>query len=157
MFWDSPRLEYEAAHDCNLIISGETFARSGYGLGLQKHSFWSERVTLQVLDMHESGLMEALDNKWILKNSEKTCNTRVDEFQNTLGLETMSDVFLLVGAGMVAGIGLIILEVCYKKRRNKRLKRTALAKKAVAKWRWNIQVSHKFEWVSWTGAGLCTL
>lgn len=36
-FWDSPRLEYEAAHDCDLVISGETFARSGYGLGLQKH------------------------------------------------------------------------------------------------------------------------
>lgn len=90
-FWDSPRLEFEAAYDCDLIISGETFARSGYGLGLQKNSFWSERVTLQLLQMHESGFMEGLDNKWILKSSDSGhCGSnKVDDFQTTLGLETM--------------------------------------------------------------------
>lgn len=87
-FWDSPRLEFEAAYDCNLIISGETFARSGYGIGLQKNSFWSERITLELLGMHESGFMEGLDNKWILKG-DKDCQTKPDDFQTTLGLDTM--------------------------------------------------------------------
>ncbi|KAI1283714.1 Glutamate [NMDA] receptor subunit 1 [Halotydeus destructor] len=123
-FWDSPRLEYEAAHDCNLVISGETFARSGYGLGLQKGSFWSERVTLQVLDMHESGFMESLDAKWIL-SSERTCTKSSDDglqFQNTLGMETMSDVFMLVAGGMLGGLGLIVIEVAYKRRKLRRIR-----------------------------------
>ncbi|KAI1284272.1 Glutamate [NMDA] receptor subunit 1 [Halotydeus destructor] len=90
-FWDSPRLEYEAAHDCNLVISGETFARSGYGLGLQKGSFWSERVTLQ----------------------------------------TMSDVFMLVAGGMLGGLGLIVIEVAYKRRKVCRIRQLQAVREAV--------------------------
>lgn len=33
--WDSSRLEYEAAKDCELVTAGELFGRSGYGIGLQ--------------------------------------------------------------------------------------------------------------------------
>ncbi|KAI1306492.1 Glutamate [NMDA] receptor subunit 1 [Halotydeus destructor] len=94
-FWDSPRpechVEFEAAHDYNLVISGETSARSCYGLGLQKLSSWSERVTFQVLDMHESGFMESLEAAWIL-SSERTCTNSSDDglqFQNSLGMEAM--------------------------------------------------------------------
>lgn len=34
--WDSSRLEFEAAQDCELVTAGELFGRSGYGVGLQK-------------------------------------------------------------------------------------------------------------------------
>ena len=52
--WDSSRLEFEAARDCNLITAGDLFGRSGYGVGLQKGSPWSDKVTLAILDFHES-------------------------------------------------------------------------------------------------------
>lgn len=52
--WDSSRLEFEAAQDCQLVTAGELFGRSGYGVGLQKGSPWSEQVTLSILDFHES-------------------------------------------------------------------------------------------------------
>ena len=52
--WDSSRLEYEAARDCALITAGDLFGRSGYGVGLQKGSPWSDKVTLAILDFHES-------------------------------------------------------------------------------------------------------
>lgn len=52
--WDSSRLEFEAAQDCQLVTAGELFGRSGYGVGLQKGSPWSESVTLSILDFHES-------------------------------------------------------------------------------------------------------
>jgi len=52
--WDSSRLEFEAAQDCQLVTAGELFGRSGYGVGLQKGSPWSELVTLSILDFHES-------------------------------------------------------------------------------------------------------
>lgn len=52
--WDSSRLEYEAAKDCELVTAGELFGRSGYGIGLQKSSPWTDSVTLAILDFHES-------------------------------------------------------------------------------------------------------
>lgn len=52
--WDSSRLEYEAAADCELVTAGELFGRSGYGIGLQKGSPWTDAVTLAILDFHES-------------------------------------------------------------------------------------------------------
>ena len=54
--WDSSRLEYEAAQDCELVTAGELFGRSGYGIGLQKGSPWADAVTLAILDFHESTL-----------------------------------------------------------------------------------------------------
>lgn len=57
-FWDSPRLDYEVSHDCDFVISGETFGRSAYSIGLTKGSFWTEHVTMQLLDLTESGYME---------------------------------------------------------------------------------------------------
>lgn len=54
--WDSSRLEFEAAQDCELVTAGELFGRSGYGIGLQKGSPWADAVTLAILDFHESEL-----------------------------------------------------------------------------------------------------
>lgn len=52
--WESSRLEYEASMDCSLVTVGELFGRSGYGIGLRKGSPWSEKITLDILDLHES-------------------------------------------------------------------------------------------------------
>ncbi|KAJ8975943.1 hypothetical protein NQ317_010878 [Molorchus minor] len=71
--WDSSRLEFEAAQDCELVTAGELFGRSGYGVGLQKGSPWADDVTLAILDFHESGFMESLDNKWILLGNIQQC------------------------------------------------------------------------------------
>ena len=34
--------------------AGDLFGRSGYGVGLQKGSPWADKVTLAILDFHES-------------------------------------------------------------------------------------------------------
>ncbi|XP_017302157.1 glutamate [NMDA] receptor subunit 1 [Diaphorina citri] len=52
--WDSSRLDFEAAQDCELVTAGELFGRSGYAIGLQKGSPWADAVTLAILDFHES-------------------------------------------------------------------------------------------------------
>ncbi|CAL1298352.1 unnamed protein product [Larinioides sclopetarius] len=131
--WDSSRLEYEAAQDCNLVTAGEQFGRSGYGIGLQKHSLWADQVTLALLGMHESGYMEELDNRWILQGSE-TCEKN-EKFPATLGLKNMAGVFILVGAGIVGGVGLIIIEIIYKKHQTRKQRRLELARHAADKWR----------------------
>ncbi|CAH0555800.1 unnamed protein product [Brassicogethes aeneus] len=132
--WDSSRLEFEAAQDCELVTAGELFGRSGYGIGLQKGSPWSDDVTLAILDFHESGFMEGLDNKWILQGNLQQCE-QFEKTPNTLGLKNMAGVFILVGAGIIGGIGLIVIEMAYKKHQIKKQKRMELARHAADKWR----------------------
>ncbi|XP_071552097.1 glutamate [NMDA] receptor subunit 1-like isoform X2 [Panulirus ornatus] len=136
--WDSSRLEYEAAKDCELVTAGELFGRSGYGIGLKKNSPWADRVTLAILEFHESGYMEELDNKWILQNQEDHCNTD-EKAPATLGLKNMAGVFILVAAGIVGGIGLIIIEIIYKKHQIRKQKRLEIARHAYDKWRGAIE------------------
>ncbi|KAG9509040.1 Glutamate [NMDA] receptor subunit 1 [Fragariocoptes setiger] len=52
LIWDSTRLEWEVSHDptCSVGIAGEFFGSSGYGIGLQKHSYWTENG--QKVDCH---------------------------------------------------------------------------------------------------------
>lgn len=65
--WDSSRLEYEASKDCELVTAGELFGRSGYGIGLQKGSPWTDAVTLTILEFHESkfGIWLYFQNNYI--------------------------------------------------------------------------------------------
>lgn len=142
--WDSSRLEYEAAKDCELVTAGELFGRSGYGIGLQKGSPWTDAVTLAILDFHESGYMELLDKQFILGglNVQQQCEL-FEKTPNTLGLKNMAGVFILVGAGIVGGIALIIIEVVYKKHQIKKQKRLEIARHAADKWRGTIEVRDK--------------
>jgi ionotropic glutamate receptor NMDA 1 len=138
--WDSARLDFEAAKDCELSTSGELFGRSGYAIGLTKgNSFWTKKVTLALLGMHEIGYMEELDNKWIFLD-EQICEERSENFPATLGLKNMAGVFILVGIGIFAGIGLIMFEIVYKKRSTSKQKRIELARNAVDKWKEVIEV-----------------
>ncbi|KAL3268270.1 hypothetical protein HHI36_007394 [Cryptolaemus montrouzieri] len=136
--WDSSRLEFEAAQDCELVTAGELFGRSGYGIGLQKGSPWADEVTLAILDFHESGFMESLDNKWILQGNIQLCE-QFEKTPNTLGLKNMAGVFILVAAGIVGGIGLIVIEMAYKKHQIKKQKRMELARHAADKWRGTVE------------------
>lgn len=135
--WDSARLEYEASQDCELNIASEQFGRSGYGVGLARNSFWTENVNEAILSMHESGLMERLDNQWIL-NPNPECVNR-DTIRTTLGLKNMAGVFILVGFGIVGGIGLIMIEMIYKKQQNKQQRQLESARYAADRWKKFIQ------------------
>ncbi|XP_058790352.1 glutamate [NMDA] receptor subunit 1 isoform X2 [Phymastichus coffea] len=137
--WDSSRLEFEAAQDCELVTAGELFGRSGYGIGMQKRSPWTDAVTLAILDFHESGFMESLDNYWILQGNLQQCE-QFEKTPNTLGLKNMAGVFILVGAGIIGGIMLIIIEMAYKKHQIRKQKKVELAKHAADKWRGTIQM-----------------
>ncbi|XP_076233083.1 glutamate ionotropic receptor NMDA type subunit 1 [Calliopsis andreniformis] len=136
--WDSSRLEFEAAQDCELVTAGELFGRSGYGIGLQKGSLWADAVTLAILDFHESGFMESLDNHWILQGNIQQCE-QFEKAPNTLGLKNMAGVFIVVGVGIIGGIGLIIIEVAYKKHQIRKQKKMELARHAADKWRGAIE------------------
>jgi ionotropic glutamate receptor NMDA 1 len=135
--WDSSRLDYEAAQNCDLVTAGELFGRSGYGIGLQKNSPWTQEISLQILALHENGSMEDLDGKWIL--AKDTACPEKDTSPATLGLTNMAGVFMMVAFGIVAGIFIISIEIAYKRHRRLKEKELELAKTAADRWRGNIE------------------
>ncbi|EDO35545.1 predicted protein [Nematostella vectensis] len=137
--WDSPVLYYEASKDCTLTTAGELFGRSGYGIGMPKGSPWSNAISLAILNFHESGVMEELETTWI---DASKCNTE-NTSPATLGLQHMLGVFIMVAAGIGAGIVIIILEILYHKHRGWKEEQKELAKKTTDKWRANILMMKK--------------
>lgn len=81
------RLEYEAIRSCDLITTGELFGRSSYGLALKKGNPWLNKISLEILGLHENGIMEEFDKKWILLN-DTYCKTK--DSPSTLGLANMA-------------------------------------------------------------------
>lgn len=101
-------------------------------------SLWGE-LTYIIL----GGFMESLDKAWILQGHAQQCE-QFEKTPNTLGLKNMAGVFILVAAGIVGGIGLIIIEVVYKKHQIKKQKRMEIARHAADKWRGTIEVRKIF-------------
>lgn len=83
--------------------------------------------------------MESLDNLWILHGNIQQCE-QFEKTPNTLGLENMAGVFIVVGVGIGGGIGLIIIEMAYKKHQIRKQRKMELARHAADKWRGMIEV-----------------
>ncbi|KHN82043.1 Glutamate [NMDA] receptor subunit 1 [Toxocara canis] len=133
--WDSTRLEFEAARNCELRTRGALFGRSAYGIGLQKNSPWTPHITNAILRLTESGKMEELYEKWIASATSKQCVQETHKSPARLGLTNMRDVFILVSGGIGVGIILSMLEVSYGIRKTKRRKRQQLTLRYAQKWR----------------------
>lgn len=88
---------------------------------------------MSILNMHESGYMEKLDNQWILKG-DRECEKQMEHFPTTLGLTNMAGVFILVGMGIMAGFVFINFEIFYKRRKARRMRQITLARQAGHKW-----------------------
>jgi glutamate receptor ionotropic, NMDA 1 len=133
--WDSARLEYESRYSCEFICTGELFGRSSYALALKKGNPWLNKLSQQILILHESGQMEEFDKKWILLN-----NTYCQQKEaNTLGLTNMAGVFMLVAGGIILGIFLIFIEIAYKKNKDKKIRKHVVSRKAFAIWRKKVE------------------
>ncbi|CAF0729637.1 unnamed protein product [Adineta ricciae] len=134
-FWDSPRLEYEVANDCNLITAGELFGRSSYGIALRKQDPWINLLSHAILSFHEKGFMEKLDNQWIFSKNEDLCFDRTSSSPATLGLDNMSGVFYLVVGGILVGFILLIVEVIIKRQKERLEHKSEVSRTALIRWK----------------------
>nr|QQY02514.1 glutamate receptor ionotropic, NMDA 1 [Cryptocotyle lingua] len=135
--WDSPRLNLEAASNCDLVTAGEVFGRSGYGLAMKKGNPWLEELSQAVLNFHERGIMEQLDSLWILVNADD-CE-RTESSPATLGLTNMAGVFIMVAAGIISGVFITFVEIACAKKRRTEEHHSHLAMNAFHVWRENVQ------------------
>ncbi|CAF2325608.1 unnamed protein product [Rotaria sp. Silwood2] len=132
--WDSPRLEYEAAQDCDLITAGELFGRSSYGIALRKQDSWINPLSNVILSFHESGLMEILDNKWIYSKLDKQCSDRSSS-PATLEFHNMLGVFLLVAGGVFVGFFVLIIEIIFKRQKERKQRENEISRKVMIYWK----------------------
>ncbi len=107
--WDSAQLDYETSVNCDLMIVGDTFHRSGLAVALQKDSPWTEKISLEILKMRETGEMEQMDRDWVIVN---TCE-RSDNKPTTLGIASMAGIFITVAVGVILGGVCMIIERVY--------------------------------------------
>nr|XP_053626985.1 glutamate [NMDA] receptor subunit 1-like [Cherax quadricarinatus] len=122
--WESSRLEYEASRDCSLVTVGELFGRSGYGVGLKKGSPWADKITLDILDLHERGYMEDLDKVWIWNDGAICQEDQLDaNFSKRLGLKNLEGIFIMVAGGVISGVILVLGEIVYDRCRSGRSQR----------------------------------
>ena len=84
--------------------------------------------------------MEDLDDIWVMKGIEGSECGVEEKAPATLKLRNMAGVFMLVAAGIVGGVGLIIIEIIYKKHAIKKQHRMDLARTSVEKWRSFVEV-----------------
>ncbi len=96
--------------------------------------------------------MEDLDERWIKLGSGHQQCEHDEKTPATLGLKNMAGVFILVAAGIVCGVGLIFIEIMYKRHQIRRQRRMELARHVTDKWRTMVEVRvhiktifHQFE------------
>lgn len=68
---ESASLEYELTQHCNLTKVGNVVLGSnGYSIALPKESKWRERISRQILDYNEKGVMLMIKKKWWKKTPQ---------------------------------------------------------------------------------------
>uniref|UniRef100_A0A915LUN3 Ionotropic glutamate receptor C-terminal domain-containing protein n=1 Tax=Meloidogyne javanica TaxID=6303 RepID=A0A915LUN3_MELJA len=98
--WDSVRLEFEAANNCELRTRGALFGRSAYGIGLRKGSAWTPHISQAILRLSENGTLECLEQKWIRSPNKnfRPCFHFEPKAPARLGLRSMRDGLVLVAS-----------------------------------------------------------
>lgn len=61
--WDSPTVRHETANNCDLMEIGTPFDLKGYGIATQKHSKYSEELSMAVLALNDNGILYRLEGK----------------------------------------------------------------------------------------------
>ncbi|KAK2817730.1 hypothetical protein Q7C36_021663 [Tachysurus vachellii] len=109
--YDAAVLNYMAGRDdgCKLVTigSGYVFATTGYGIALQKGSYWKRHVDLAILGIIGDGEMEELEAQWLTG----ICHNEKNEVMSSqLDVDNMAGVFYMLAAAMA----LSLLTFCWE-------------------------------------------
>ncbi|XP_023670807.1 glutamate receptor ionotropic, NMDA 2A-like isoform X1 [Paramormyrops kingsleyae] len=109
--YDAAVLNYMAGRDegCKLVTigSGYIFATTGYGIALQKGSYWKRQVDLAILGIIGDGEMEELEAQWLTG----ICHNEKNEVMSSqLDVDNMAGVFYMLAAAMVLSLIVFVWE-----------------------------------------------
>ncbi|KAJ8284047.1 hypothetical protein COCON_G00028970 [Conger conger] len=109
--YDAAVLNYMAGRDegCKLVTigSGYIFATTGYGIALQKGSYWKRQVDLAILAIIGDGEMEELEAQWLTG----ICHNEKNEVMSSqLDVDNMAGVFYMLATAMALSMIVFIWE-----------------------------------------------
>ncbi|XP_022237656.1 glutamate receptor ionotropic, kainate 2-like isoform X1 [Limulus polyphemus] len=125
---ESTVLDYMVQRNCNLTQVGGLLDSKGYGIATPIGSPWRDKISLAILDLQEKGIIQMLYNKW-WKGSGSTCMREEKGKEgkaNSLGVESIGGVFVVLLCGLAIAIMTAILEFCWNSKRNAQSDRNCL-------------------------------
>ncbi|XP_013792143.1 glutamate receptor ionotropic, kainate 2-like, partial [Limulus polyphemus] len=125
---ESTVLDYMVQRNCNLTQVGGLLDSKGYGIATPIGSPWRDKISLAILDLQEKGVIQILYNKW-WKGSASTCMREEKGKEgkaNSLGVESIGGVFVVLLCGLAIAIMTSILEFCWNSKRNAQTDRQSL-------------------------------
>uniref|UniRef100_A0A0N5BKK9 PBPe domain-containing protein n=1 Tax=Strongyloides papillosus TaxID=174720 RepID=A0A0N5BKK9_STREA len=115
---ESTSLEYEVQQNCNLTQIGGVLGSKGYGIALQKHSEWTDRMSRQILLYAKRGIIEMKKQKW-WRNQGVPCTgvgSSVKQTRVSLTFHNVSGLFLILSAGLIISVFIVIIEFYIRSR-----------------------------------------
>ncbi|CBY09934.1 unnamed protein product [Oikopleura dioica] len=113
---EASSIEYLTILNCNLTQVGGLLDSKGYGIATPKGSKWRQILSMQILKMHENGIMEELRQKW-WKGNQKPCPV-LQENKSSLGMESFGGIYIILCLGVVAAL---VVALCQYVRKSNRL------------------------------------
>lgn len=112
-----PYLEYyNQQKPCNTRLLKNLIQTKSYGIGLQRNSPYTNRITVGILNLRERNIIERTRKKWWDDRSQcpppsnsKTGNTQ------SLDVNNLAGVFIILLGGVVISIVLVIIEIRCRK------------------------------------------
>ncbi|KAF7701179.1 glutamate receptor ionotropic, kainate 1 isoform X3 [Silurus meridionalis] len=115
LLMESTSIEYISQRNCNLTQVGGLIDSKGYGVGTPIGSPYRDKVTIAILQLQEEGKLHMMKEKWWRGNG---CPEENNKEANSLGVENIGGIFIVLAAGLVLSVFVAIGEFIYKSRQN---------------------------------------
>ena len=110
---EAPILDYYLRGDCDVVALGDVFQSFDYVFGLRKDSPYKSIFDTYMLKFRESGYLDELWARWSAGSSSCSSSDSDVGTDPTLGLGTLSGVFLVLCLGVGISAVLLLVEFIY--------------------------------------------
>nr|CAI5834720.1 unnamed protein product [Callosobruchus analis] len=111
-FMESTSIEYAVQRHCTLKQYGGLLDEKGYGIAMRKESFYRKRLSLAILKLQSSGVIDELKRKWWQERrggGQCEGKTEVDD-ADPLALVNVQGCFFVTIYGTIIAVILVIIE-----------------------------------------------
>ena len=112
--WDYPVLQYQKKKNCDYMTVGKPFNRKKYAFAVPKGSGYLSTITLSILSLQESGVLEQIREKWF-EGESKCVDGGSDGGSGSLTYNNIGGIFWILFFGIIAAIVANILESVWHK------------------------------------------
>lgn len=100
------------ARHCNLVRSPEVLGARGFGIATPKGSPWTNKLSVAILKLGESGELDSLRSKWW----ESSCPHEDHDAWSPIEPHALGGVFLLLALGLALGVAVALAELAKRSR-----------------------------------------